>query len=142
MLYQAVHTRSAGDAPPRDIVRQPELARYVEGWGRVGDVGFVAHDPETGMLLGAVWLRVPPADTRTAPPPYEATPELAFAVTMGQRGRGIGTALLTHLVRATPDQSTLSLNASAGQPVLRLYERFGFRKVAQHGDIIIMSREG
>lgn len=35
MLYQALQTSEG--APSRDIVRQPEFARYVEGWGRAGD---------------------------------------------------------------------------------------------------------
>src|SRR5437762_39153 len=42
MLYQALQT-SEGPPPP-DVVKRPEFARYVEGWGRPNDAGFVAHD--------------------------------------------------------------------------------------------------
>src|SRR2546430_13755795 len=35
--------------------------------------------------------------------------------------------LLTQLVRANPEQSTISLSFVTGKPVLRLYERFGFK---------------
>ena len=42
MLYQALQT--AQGAPSRDILQQPEYARYVEGWGRAGDTGFVVSD--------------------------------------------------------------------------------------------------
>ena len=56
MLYQALQTSEG--APPRDIVRQPQFARHAEGWGRAGDVGFVAYDAkQKDELLGAVWLR-------------------------------------------------------------------------------------
>ena len=58
MLYQALQTSEG--APSRDVVRQPEFAHYVEGWGREGDTGFVAYDAEQDdELLGAVWLRLP-----------------------------------------------------------------------------------
>ena len=42
MLYQAL--RTSQDAPPRDIVRQPEYARHVEGWGRPGDFALACWD--------------------------------------------------------------------------------------------------
>ena len=35
------------------------------------------------------------------------------------RRHGIGTALLTQLVRANPDHSTISVSFVAGKPVLR-----------------------
>ena len=70
MLYQALRTQQ--DAPPREIVRQPEYSRYVEGWGRGGDTGFVAYDAEKrDELLGAVWFRLPPGEGTE-----ETTPEL------------------------------------------------------------------
>ncbi|MFN2507531.1 MAG: N-acetyltransferase family protein [Chthoniobacterales bacterium] len=141
MLYQALHTTPGEAAPPPEIVRRPEFARYVEGWGRPGDTGFVAHDAGEGLLLGAVWLRLPTREARQSGTAEGAIPELAFAVKSGHRGRGIGTALLTQLVRANPQYSAVSLNATANKPVLRLYERFGFRVVEQSADAIILRRE-
>ena len=99
LLYQAVQPKQGHPTPPRDIVRQPQLARHVEGWGRPEDTGFVAHDTMQGHLLGAVWLRQPGDQ-----PQRDAPLELAFVVKPGQRGRGIGTALLTQLVRANPER--------------------------------------
>lgn len=131
MLYQALRNAEGGAAPPKDIVRRPEYARYVEAWGREGDRGFVAHNPSNHQLLGAVWFR----------PPTEAIPELAFAVTPGQRRRGIGAALLTRWVRANPDQSTISLSVGPGHPAVRLYERFGFKAVDQTDRTVTMRRE-
>src|SRR4029450_4487603 len=132
MLYQGLS--SVGNhQPSREILQRPEFSHYAEGWGRTGDTGFVAHDKKDGSVLGAVWLRKP-VDKPGAPP------ELAFAVKPEPRRHGIGTALLTQLVRANPHESTISVSLVAGKPVLRLYERFGF-KVAQDGpDAIVMQR--
>lgn len=134
MLYQALQTSEG--APARDIVRQPQYARYVEGWGRAGDTGFVVSDKTTEELLGAVWYR-------TAAPSEQSdvTPELAFAVKPGQRKRGIGAALLTQLVKANPHHSSISIHASASNPAVRLYERFGFKIVNESGGTLTMRRE-
>ncbi|HZE12244.1 MAG TPA: hypothetical protein VE086_00670, partial [Chthoniobacterales bacterium] len=59
MLYQALQTSEG--APSRDILKQPEYARYVEGWGRAGDTGFVVSDKSSKEVLGAVWYRLPAA---------------------------------------------------------------------------------
>jgi len=132
MLYQGLSS-IGNHQPSREILERPEFSHYAEGWGRAGDSGFVAHDKKDGSVLGAVWLRKP-IDQPDAPP------ELAFAVKPEHRRHGIGTALLTQLVRANPHESTITVSLVAGKPVLRLYERFGF-KVAQEGpDAIVMQR--
>lgn len=132
MLYQALLDADAGTTPRRDIVQQPEFARYAEGWGRPGDRGFVAVDAEHGHVLGAVWFR---------PPDEGATPELAFAVPLIYRRRGIGAALLTQWVRANPEQSEVSLRVGPTHPAVRLYERFGFKLVEQAERRVTLRRE-
>ena len=137
MLYQALQTSEG--APPRDIVRQPQFARHAEGWGRDGDTGFVAYDTkQKDKLLGAVWLRLATADQRDE---TKVTPELAFAVKSGLRRRGIGAALLTQLVKTSPQLSTIAISAPANNPAVRLYERFGFKIVRQSERGVTMRRE-
>jgi ribosomal protein S18 acetylase RimI-like enzyme len=135
MLYQALQTSEG--APSRDILKQPEYARYVEGWGRAGDTGFVVSDKSSKEVLGAVWYRVPLAgDERPSD-----IPELAFAVKPGQRKRGIGAALLTQLVKTNPHHSAISIRAAANNPAVRLYERFGFQIVSDTAGTVTMRRE-
>jgi GNAT superfamily N-acetyltransferase len=133
ILYEGLSSPGKKQPPSREIVHRPEFARYVEGWGRAGDTGFVAHHEKDRTLLGAVWLRKP-IDKADAPP------ELAFAVKPEHRGHGIGTALLTQLVRANPEESTISVSFVASKPVLRLYERFGFKAVEAKPDAVVMQR--
>ena|SRR5262249_51754419 len=133
MLYYGLSSAEKHERLSRDVVRRPEISRYVKGWGRTGDTGFVAHDKKDGALLGAAWLRRP-TDRPDAPT------ELALAVKPEHRRHGIGTALLTQLVRATPGHSTISISFVAGKPVLRLYERFGFKVVEQRPDAIVIQR--
>jgi len=133
ILYYGFSSSGKREPPSRDVVRRPEISRYVEGWGRAGDTGFVAHDKKNRALLGAAWLRRPIDKS-------DASPELALAVKPEHRRHGIGTALLTQLVRANPDHSTISVSFVAGKPVLRLYERFGFKVVEQRADAVVMHR--
>ena len=133
MLYHGLSASGKSEPFSRDVLRRPEIARYVDGWGRVGDTGFVAHDKKNRGLLGAAWLR------RPADKP-DTSPELALAVKPEHRRHGIGTALLTQLVRANPHHSTISVSFVAGKPVLRLYERFGFKVVEQRPDAVVMQR--
>jgi ribosomal protein S18 acetylase RimI-like enzyme len=136
MLYEGL--RTAQGATSRDIMKQPEYARYVEGWGRPGDTGFIVSDKPSSEVLGAVWYRIPIAEGQGR---SEATPELAFAVKPGQRKRGLGAALLTQLVKANPHYSAISMRASANNPAVRLYERFGFEIVSDSKGTITMRRQ-
>ena len=133
ILYYGLSSAEKNEQLSRDVVRRPEISRYVEGWGRMGDTGFVAHDKKNRALLGAAWLRRPVDKS-------DASPELALAVKPEHRGHGIGTALLTQLVRAHPEHSTISVSFVAGRPVWRLYERFGFKVSEQRPDAVVMHR--
>ena len=135
MLYQALQTSQ--EATSREIVRRPEYARYVEGWGRPGDTGFVANDAkQRDEVLGAVWLRSPVEIKKGEEP----MPELAFAVKPNLRKHGIGAALLTQLVKAYP-HNTVSIRAAPNNPAVRLYERFGFKIVKESPSVVIMRRK-
>ena len=42
---------------------------------------------------------------------------------------------------ANPEQPTISLSFVTGKPVLRLYERFGFKVVEEQPGAVVMHRE-
>ena len=135
MAYQGTRSAEEEDALPAHISRPPALARYVEGWGRPGDTGFIAHDGKEGKPIGAVWLRTPAVEEPAA------IPELAFAVRPSHRRRGIGAALLTQWVKANPAQSSVTLAVPAKSPAVRLYERFGFKVIKESDRAVTMRRE-
>jgi GNAT superfamily N-acetyltransferase len=139
MLYQAVYVPPGGAPVPREIVGQPELNRYVAGWGQAGDVGFIAE--ENGQPIGAAWLRLLPGEKRGYGYVDDHTPELTMAVAPNYRSRGIGTRLLTYLLaEAARQYPAVSLSVAAENPARRLYERHGFVTVGKYDGSLTMLR--
>jgi ribosomal protein S18 acetylase RimI-like enzyme len=105
--------------------------RYVQNWGRPGDAAVIAID--AGFPVGAAWYRLFPRNE----PGYgfvdESTPELAIAVVPSRRGQGIGKELLEGLLQRAREEGfrALSLSVAKDNPAVSLYQRYGFRKVAE-----------
>ncbi len=134
MSFYAARWRPGQENDSRaSLLSDDHFVRYLDGWGRPGDTGFVAE--EHGQPVGAVWLRL---FTRERPG-YgfidTTIPELSIAVVPGRRGSGIGLALLTATLAAARQAGhpAVSLSVEVDNPAQRLYERVGFKKVGQVG---------
>jgi GNAT superfamily N-acetyltransferase len=116
------------------------LTRYVDNWGRAGDVALMAT--ETGHRVGAAWFRLFPADT----PGYgfvdESTPELTISVVPSRRRHGVGNELLDALLDRAREEGhgTVSLSVEADSPAVKFYERHGFEAVREHEGGLVMQR--
>ena len=132
MLLEAAHAGDEVDGV--EALRQvPELARYVEGWGRPSDLGVVATDGD-GEPVGAAWVRMLVGEDAAYGYVDDTTPELAIAVDPQRTGDGIGSQLLKRLLLdAARMFPAVSLSVRADNPARRLYERFGFQPVADRG---------
>lgn len=104
----------------------PMLARYVDGWGRVGDMGVIAE--HENKPVGAAWCRLFTEDSKGWGWIDEKILEISVAVLPEFRQNGIGTSLLTRLLKiACEKNEMLSLAVRSTNPALRLYLRLGFR---------------
>ena len=117
------------------------LSRYVDNWGRPGDVAVIAH--ETGNRVGAAWLRV----FRHSEPGYgfvdENTPELSIAVVPSRRRHGLGQELMDALLAAArgAGHGAVSLSVEADSAAVGFYERNGFTHVReQDGGVVMLKR--
>jgi ribosomal protein S18 acetylase RimI-like enzyme len=139
MLYLSLFVPEGGEAFPREVLGRPEVARYIEGWGRGGDLGFVAVDSGSGEPVGAAWLRLLAGAEKGYGYVDDETPELGMAVLPDYRGRGIGSELLHRLLEsAGASYRKVCLSVSADNPVLRLYERAGFERAGEDGSSVTM----
>ena len=140
MLYLSLFAHGNEATSKRSVLNHPDVSKYVSGWGRAGDLGFVAVD-ENNQSLGAIWLRLLAGDEKGYGYVDDSTPELGMAVFPEHRGRGIGTDLLTRLVEtSTAYYEQISLSVARENPASRLYERFGFEVVAEDKNSLTMRK--
>lgn len=110
---------------------QPSIKRYLKDWMRPNDFGFIAS--KDGQDIGAVWARqFQPGDQPFVWAGHSA-PELTIAVLPNGQGQGVGQALLNALAVEARQRNLkgLCLNVRDDNPAIRLYERVGFRPIAQ-----------
>lgn len=154
------------DRPPVDaeaIRADDHLNRYIEGWGRAGDLGVMAlaaepgagadgdHAPAPGAeprALGAVWIR-----TMGEKPGFgwvaDDIPELSIAVLPEAQGEGLGRRLLQTLIQMAglTGVRAISLAVEDGNGSRHLYEDLGFAVIGRNGssDVMLLdlaAREG
>ena len=135
MLYEAARWNPDWPREPMaEVLDDPVLQRYQEGWGRPGDGGMIAE--LDGEPVGAAWYRLFTADA----PGYgfvdERTPEVSIAVQPLHRRKGIGGTLLrAAMVNAREEgHQTLSLSVAVHNRSRMLYQRVGFEKVGEQGE--------
>ena len=137
MLYRSLYFPVGQEPFSRTILEHPDIAKYVEHWGREGDLGLLAEHHKTNV--GAVWLRLLKGKAGGYGYVDDETPELSVALSPAYRGRGIGTALLTQLLeRAALRYEAVSLSVSSENPAKKLYERLGFARVSEDAAPAIM----
>ena len=140
MLYYAAHVHEQAEKTLTDVQADPALALYVSGWGRPGDLGFIAEESSKLTLLGAVWVRLYVGANKAYSQTDDQTPELAIAVHPGYIGQGIGTALMNAIIQAgSLHFPAIALNVRADNPACRLYQRLGF---AITGELILTKPTG
>jgi ribosomal protein S18 acetylase RimI-like enzyme len=126
---------------PFDTIRNPEMRRYYEYWGREGDLGFIVQND--GEEIGAIWSRT----FTKAAPGYgfvaEDIPEFGIAIKKALRRTGVGQQLMDHFLdalRARGDKQ-VSLSVHGDNPAAQWYQRLGFRIVAFDGKTMTMVLE-
>ncbi len=134
-LYQAIYLPVGVDPPPRSMIDLPELHVYIADFGtQPGDHCMVAE--AEGKVVGAAWCRIMEdyghIDTDT--------PSLAISLLPKYRGLGIGARLLDALLLLLRENGyrQASLSVQKENPALRLYQRMGFRIVAEKGTEYLM----
>lgn len=139
MLHEALYVHDGEDPFPESVLDEPELHHYVADFGeRIGDLGVVGFDGE--RPVGACWLRT----LTRGDPGYgwvaDDVPELTIAVIEEARSQGLGTILITAVLRSAQEQGVerVSLSVDPRSPALRLYERLGFEPVGRQGTSMTM----
>lgn len=142
-LYECIYVPEGKAQPSRDILNSPDIAKYVENWGRVGDEGFIATSGENQQFIGAAWYRLFKASNPGYGYVNDETPELSIAVVPSYRGKGVGQSLLIQLLQKARLSSyrQVSLSVDPSNPAVHLYQKLGFERIAISGTSWVMIRE-
>jgi ribosomal protein S18 acetylase RimI-like enzyme len=141
MLYQAIFVPEGYLKPDPSIIKQPDLAKYVQGWGLKHDSGFLAIDIDAQQPIGAVWSRLFTGDARGYGYVDDETPELSIAILPEYRGSGVGTQLLIQMLELSAGKyPAVSLSVHQSNPAFKLYQRLGFEIVTISQSTIVMKK--
>lgn len=141
MLYQAIYVPTGTTPLPREIIYQPELAKYVQDW-TTNDIGLIAISESNQTPIGATWIRLFDINNPGYGYINDETPELSIAVLPEYRNQGIGTRLILDLLeRITDFYPAVSLSVSSDNPALRLYQRLDFEVISQFDNSVTMKKK-
>lgn len=127
-LYEAIFVPAGVPAPPRDIIKQPELQVYIAGFGsQKSDIGLVAEADH--RIVGAVWVRIMEDYGHID----NETPSFAISLYPDYRNRGIGTALMTEMLRTLRQAGyrQASLAVQKANYAVKMYQKLGFRIIGE-----------
>ncbi|MEU1973577.1 GNAT family N-acetyltransferase [Microbacterium sp. NPDC019599] len=133
MVVEAANWRRGGARPRHEVITSPDHSRYVSGWMRPGDAGFIAVD-ENGQAVGAAWYRMLPRSDPGFGYVGTGVPELIIGVRPIWRAHGVGRMLLQRLCEHARAQgyARLSLSVERDNFATTLYRSEGFA-VTQSG---------
>lgn len=137
-LYEAVFVPEGVQPPPRDIIDLPELQVYISGFGREkDDICLVAE--HLGRVVGAAWTRIMNDFAHID----GETPSLAISLDRQYRNKGIGTRLLSAMLKllSWSGYRKVSLSVQKANFAVSMYEKAGFRTVRTTGEEYVMVKD-
>lgn len=133
MIYEALYWQPDAEREPFEfVISHPEIARYVDNWGRHGDGAVVAVRDADGLAIGAAWYRLFPPDAPGYGFVSTDIPELSIAVANSYRDGGVGRALMVELCDLARLEGFRQLSLSvalANDRAMHIYSALGFRPV-------------
>lgn len=133
-LYEAIFIPEGAEAPPKDIIKHPDLQIYVSDFGKKSDVCYVAE--AAGNIIGAVWTRI----INDFGHVDDETPSLSISLLKEYRNLGIGTELMKQILAALKEQgyTQVSLSVQKANYAVRMYEKVGFEAARENEEDYIM----
>ena len=134
-LYEAIFIPEGMELPPRDIIEQPELKLYYDGFG-IGEADFCIVADDEGKVIGAVWTRIMNDYGHVD----DETPSFAISLFKEYRGQGIGTRLMLMMLDLLKEKGykRASLAVQKANYAVRMYKKVGFEIVDANEEEYIM----
>lgn len=137
-LYEAIFQRDETNLLPRDIINEPELKVFIDGFGKPDDFCLVAE--VNNKIVGAVWTRILSGEVKGFGNIDDQTPEFAISLYKEYRNKGIGTALMRRMLQLLKEQGykRTSLAVQKDNYAVRMYQNVGFEIVRELSEEYLM----
>ena len=134
-LYEAIFIPEGMEPPAREIIEQPELKLYYDGFG-IGEADYCIVADDDGKVIGAVWTRIMNDYGHID----EETPSFAISLYKEYRGQGIGTKLMKEMLSFLKEKGykRASLAVQKANYAVKMYENVGFKTVDENDEEYIM----
>jgi ribosomal protein S18 acetylase RimI-like enzyme len=142
LLHVALWDPPPAGLRPREVLENPGVRIYAEGWGQASDVGVIGEMEDGDEVVGACWMRLVKGGAGLGYVDDE-TPQLGIAVFPAFHRQGHGGELMRAALAAAKAHGyrRVSLTVHPENPAIALYERCGFRKVELRKTYHLMIRE-
>ena len=133
-LYEAIFIPEGVQAPPKDIIKHPDLQIYVADFGKNDDVCYVAD--LDGKVVGAVWTRI----INDYGHADDTTPSLSISLLKEYRNLGIGTELMKQILLTLKEREykQVSLSVQKINYAVSMYKKVGFEVVRENEEYYVM----
>lgn len=134
-LYEAIFIPEGVEAPPKSIIKTPDLQVYIEDFGkRKDDIGFVAEVDK--KIVGAVWVRIMEDYGHID----NATPSFAISLYKEYRNLGMGTEMMKKMLSCLRERGykQASLAVWKANYAVKMYKKVGFEIIDENDEEYIM----
>lgn len=133
-LYEAIFIPEGVQAPPKDIIKHPDLQIYISDFGKKDDICYVAE--VDGKVVGAVWTRM----INDYGHIDEETPSLSISLLKEYRNLGIGTKLMKRILLVLKERAykQVSLSVQKTNYAVGMYEKVGFEIARENAQDYVM----
>ncbi len=140
-LYEAIFQRDENNLLPKDIIYDPHVYQYIDGFGKPDDCCLVAE--ADGRVIGAVWTRILSGEVKGYGYIDNSTPEFAISLYKEYRNKGIGNALMQNMLALLrkKEYKQVSLSVQKDNFALRLYRNVGFTILEESEEDYLMVHE-
>lgn len=134
-LYEAIFVPEGISAPPKSIVKQPELQVYLSDFGKKKDDIALVAEVDT-KVVGAVWVRIMNDYGHI----NDKTPSFAISLYKKYRGLGIGTAMMKEMLSILKQRGykQTSLAVQKVNYAVNMYKKVGFEIIDENKEEYIM----
>ena len=135
LLYEAIFIPEGMEPPAREIIEQPELKLYYDGFG-TGKADYCIVADDEGKVIGAVWTRI----MKDYGHVDDETPSFAISLFKEYRGQGIGTKLMKDMLTLLKEKGykRASLAVQKANYAVKMYKNVGFKTVDENTEEYIM----